>query len=80
MPSAQPPSLYYQVVRHGVPYAAAHYRVSGEFVQVFPFKAVYAGKNEWLSMWTTHGDEKLLVYVRGFGGASTRRRYIPFRF
>jgi hypothetical protein len=52
-------SVTYTITRYGVPYAAGHYRQTGEFVQVFPVKRVYRDKTMWLRVWSIFGDETI---------------------
>ncbi len=54
-------SVTYQITRYGVPYAAGHYRRTGQFVQVFPIKRIYRDKMEWLRIWAIFGDETVEV-------------------
>jgi hypothetical protein len=56
-------TVFYQIMRNRVPNAAAHYRASGEFVQVFPFKAVYPDKASWIRWWYIYGDEEVVAYL-----------------
>jgi hypothetical protein len=57
-------SVIYQIVRYGVPSSAGHFRPSGEFVQVFPYKRVFRDKAQWASAWHIFGDEVIMTYIR----------------
>jgi hypothetical protein len=57
-------SVFFQIVRFGVPYAAGHYRATGEFVQVFPVKQVFSSKTAWCRAWSIFGDEQVMTYFR----------------
>ena len=58
------PSVIYQIVRYNVPSSVGHYRTSGEFVQVFPYKRVYRDKSDWVRAWHLFGDEVVMTYIR----------------
>jgi len=58
------PSIVYQIIRYGIPYAAGHYRTTGEFVQVFPVKQVFLSKTAWCRAWYIFGDEHVVTYFR----------------
>jgi hypothetical protein len=55
--------MYFQILQRGVACAAAHYRVSGEFVQVFPTRLVFADKASWVRFWALYGGEEVVAHI-----------------
>ena len=61
--AAPPDNLHFQILQRGVACAAAHYRASGEFVQVFPTRIVFKDKTSWLRFWALYGGEEVVAHI-----------------
>lgn len=56
-------SVFYEIVRFGVPFSAGVYRANGEFAQVFPTRRTFRDKHAWVRAWNIFGDEMVQSYL-----------------
>ncbi len=66
-------SVFYEIVRYGVPFSAGVYRASGEFAQVFPTRRTFRDKNAWVRAWHIFGDEEILSYLVPIGATQPQK-------